>query len=234
MCWAGICKKTTTEKFIKYLLAMEYGAADRLMQEVKLYSNIESKELKWLDAWHRHLELGALVQSGRILHYGCGIGHTIKGLSNAVGYEKNPFLAEKCRERGISAVSQDGELSEHAFDIILCSERALQWDGVFSGITPLLQRVRKLIHKNGTLLLTLENNFLQEQGYMANDCYKLKEVLQQNGFEMVEITPIPHIFTGKALTFSSKISVDIYLKMITLLSKLSGKSRWLVKAVCSY
>lgn len=211
---------------------MEFGASEKLMTEARQLQ-LPAQAAKRADYWSRRLELGSLTQSGKILHYGCGLGHSIKGLGNATGYEANPHLAAACVNRKITVFTQEDMLEGSHYDVLLCSDRGTA--NLLSRLTldKALGHLKQWLAPQGMLLFTIDKETAKTSGIgkISHSNEALTQFFQQNGLRILEIKPIPHILHGTLATISEAIGIGFYLNLITLLTKFFSKKKWLIKAV---
>jgi SAM-dependent methyltransferase len=61
------------------------------------------------------------LTSCSVLDYGCGLGHNIALLNDAVGYDVSRFAVEFCRARGLRATDDLCDIPDGEMDVVLAS-----------------------------------------------------------------------------------------------------------------
>ena len=128
------------------------------------------------------LEEKALAYSkGNILDVGCGAGRHVLYYQNTqyniIGVDNSPFAIKTCKERGCQNVQVMNILNsnfEHGqFDTILLFGHNIGIGESIDGCQKLLSVLRKLVSKNGVLLLTsidvTETKNLYHETYINNN-----------------------------------------------------------------
>ncbi len=196
------------------------------MSQISLERPLSSWKQDALCSLHRRLDLGNLVNSGTILHYGCGAGYAIQRLPHAVGYEPNPKQAQQGKTYGANIYLSETKLKD-GYDIVFCHERmADQQD-----LPKILSKLRMYMHHNSTLVLSIGKHnphFTASRKHLEQSAGR---VLATYGYKLVSVNEQYSANSKQALVFYRLFGMGFYHKIITLLGKLKKEKRFIIKAI---
>ena len=86
-----------------------------------------------------------------VLDYGCGLGHNIAPLKNAIGYDISKFAVEFCRARGLRATNSLQDIPDGEIDVALASHVLEHHPEPLS----MLREIRQKLRPAGTLMLAV-------------------------------------------------------------------------------
>jgi hypothetical protein len=196
------------------------------MRHAQPYRPLASWQAEALRAIHQQHDLPGLVNSGKILHYGCGGGYAIAKVPQAMGYERDAKFMAQHAALGVKTASAIDKL-QGVFDIVFCHERATSQ----AALQELLPDMGKFLHRNSTLLLAIGKD---------NPCWKdsknaikdtVAPILAGHGYKLVQIQEQYVPKYRQALIFYRIFGMGFYNKILTLLGWLKNDKRYVIKAI---
>jgi SAM-dependent methyltransferase len=91
------------------------------------------------------------LRSRSVLDYGCGLGHNIALLKDAIGYDISQFAVEFCRARGLHATDSLSDIPDGKMDVALASHVLEHHPEPLS----MLRDIKQKLKPAGTLILAV-------------------------------------------------------------------------------
>lgn len=199
------------------------------MSKLPVSQALPSWKKEALCSIHRRLDLGNLVNSGTILHYGCGAGYAIHQLPHAVGFEPNVRKAQQGVIDGSNVFISEDHL-HGGFDIIFCHERIVE----HSDLSKVIERLGKYQHRHSTVLLAIgKKNPHFSSSRKAVEAEAIK-ILRKYNYRVVSVEEQYLANYKPMLGFYRWFGMGFYNKIITLLGRLKNDKRFIIKAVVKH
>lgn len=93
-----------------------YEKEYHLLRHNYLYTNRKYYRIRSNLALKKYFK--GVDRNAKVLDFGCGLGHNISLLPNAVGYDISKFSLDFCKKRGINVIENLKNIKEGSFDVV--------------------------------------------------------------------------------------------------------------------